>query len=291
MLENLRDSNNPSIGLLTRISKGSLNTIMIGAILMWLLPLLGLIINSLRPFTTATSSGWWTVLTNPEFTLDNYRTALSQDELFSGFTNSVLITVPTTFLVVTVAAAAAFALIWTTLPGRKWMYTFIVALIVVPPEITLYPSLVILKELKLVNTYPGIWMSHLASAMPFGVFLLGSFFSQIPRELMEAAKIDGANTRHLLLRIVLPLSGSALASLATFDFLWVWNDLLRALIIIPDPSMRPLTAVLANSAGGYGEYITVQAAGATLLMLPPLIVFLMAQRAFIRGVLAGAMKA
>jgi alpha-glucoside transport system permease protein len=263
---------------------------MIGVIVAWCLPWLGLILNSFRPFTTAISSGWWTVFTKPEFTFDNYQVALSYGELSSGFINSVMIAVPTMFLVVTVAATAAFALIWTDLPGRKWIYTFIVSLIVVPPEITLYPTLVILNELKLVNTYPGIWMSHVASAMPFGVFLMGSFFSQLPRELFEAAKVDGAKTNQQLILIALPLSGSALASLATFNFLWVWNDLLRALVIIPEPSMRPLTAVLANSAGGYGEYITVQAAGATLLMIPPLIVFLVAQRAFIRGVIAGALK-
>jgi len=276
--------------LLMRVPAAAFHVVMLGAIVLWSLPLIGLVINAFRPFTTATSSGWWTVFSNPEFTLDNFRTALSSKELLSGLINSLLITVPTTFLVVAVAAAAAFALTWTDLPGRVWIFTFIVALLVVPPEITLYPSLVILKQVGLINTFPGIWLSHTASAMPFGVFLLGSFFAQIPRELMEAAKVDGAKTRHLLFRIVLPLSSSSLASLATFDFLWVWNDLLRALVIIPDPSIRPLTAVLANLGGGYGEYITVMAAGATLLMLPPMLVFLLAQRAFIRGVLAGAVK-
>ena len=253
MLDRLRRPTSHNSGLLLNIPRVFFSAVMMSAILMWSLPWLGLIANSFRPFTSATSSGWWTVFNNPDLTLDNYKTALSSGEIFSGFINSILITVPTTFLVVAVAAAAAFALIWTDLPGRKWIYTFIVSLIVIPPEITLYPTLVILKALKLVNTYPGIWISHVASAMPFGVFLLGSFFSQLPPELFEAAKVDGAKTRHLLFRIVLPLSGSALASLATFDFLWVWNDLLRSLIIIPDPSIRPLTAVLANSAGGMGN--------------------------------------
>jgi alpha-glucoside transport system permease protein len=263
---------------------------MISAMLLWSLPWIGLIVNSFRPFTEATSSGWWTVFSNPEFTLDNFRAALSADELLSGLVNSLMITIPTTFLLVAIASMAAFALIWTDLPGREWLFAFIVGLLVVPGEITLYPTLVILKALGLVNTFPGIWLSHVSSALPFGVFLLGSFFSQVPRELMEAAKVDGARTRHLFLNVVLPLSGSALVSLAIFDFLWVWNDLLRALVIIPDPALRPLTAQLANVAGGYGQYITVVAAGAVLLMIPPLIVFLVAQRAFIRGVLAGAVK-
>ena len=290
MINGLRGSTSRGNNLLMSVPRSFFSIVMIGAIIVWSLPWIGLIVNSFRTFTTATSSGWWTVFTNPEFTLDNYRTALSFGEIFSGFISSILITVPTAFLVLVTAAFAAFALTWTDLPGRRLIYTFIVALLVIPAEITLYPTLVILKALNLVNTYPGIWISHISSALPFGVFLLGSFFSQIPPELFEAAKVDGAKTRHLLFRIVLPLSGSALASLATFDFLWVWNDLLRSLVIIPEPSIRPLTAVLANSAGGYGEYITVQAAGATLLMIPPLIVFLLAQRAFIRGVTAGALK-
>jgi alpha-glucoside transport system permease protein len=279
-----------SVPLMQKIPRSLLSLIMLASMVLWSLPWVGLIINSFRPFTTATSSGWWTVFSKPQFTLDNYKTALSYGDLLSGFVNSILITLPTTLLVVAFAAAAAFALIWTNLPGRNWLYAFMVGLLVIPAEITLYPTFVILKSIHLVNTYPGIWMSHVASALPFGIFLLGSFFSQIPRELMEAARIDGARTHQLFLRIVLPLSGSALASLATFDFLWVWNDLLRALVIIPSPDIRPLTAVLANSAGGYGQYITVQAAGATLLMIPPLVVFLIAQRAFIRGVIAGAIK-
>jgi ABC-type glycerol-3-phosphate transport system permease component len=133
-------------------------------------------------------------------------------------------------------------------------------------------------------------MSHVASALPFGVFLIGSFISEIPCELVEAAKVDGAKTVQQFTKIILPLSGSALMSLATFDFLWIWNDLLRSLVIIPDTSKRPLTAILANVSGGYGEYISVIAAGATLLMLPPVLVFLLAQKSFIRGVTAGAMK-
>ncbi|MFZ2097630.1 MAG: carbohydrate ABC transporter permease [Anaerolineales bacterium] len=290
MLDKIQRASFRGSNLLMSVPNGFFSVIMLAATMAWCLPLVGLIINAFRPYTAATSSGWWTVIINPQFTLENYKAALSHGEIYSGLLNSVLITIPTTILVVVIAAAAAFALIWTDLPGRRWIYIGIVALLVVPPEITLYPTLVILKALKLVNTFPGIWMSHVSAVMPFGVFLLGSFFSQIPRELFETAKVDGASSLHQLIHIALPLSGSALASLATFDFLWVWNDLLRALIIIPDPTIRPLTAVLANLAGGYGQYVTVMAAGATLLMIPPLIVFLVAQRAFVRGVLAGAIK-
>ncbi len=259
-------------------------------VLVWLIPLIGLVINSFRPFTDATGSGWWTVFINPKFDLSNYKAMLGMQNLSTGLINSVLITFPTTLGVVLVCASAAYVFTLTDFPGRLMLFAFVTGLIIIPPEITLYPTLVILKMTHLVNTYPGVWMSYIASTVPFGVFLLGSFMIQIPRELLNAAKIDGAKTRHMLFNIVLPLSGPAIASLAIFDFLWVWNDLLRALIIIPDSSIRPLTAVLANSAGGYGEYITVQAAGAVLLMLPPLIVFLTAQKAFVNGVMAGAIK-
>lgn len=276
--------------LRTKILRTAISLVMLIAILVWLLPLIGIVINSFRPYTDATSSGWWAVIRSPVLTFENYKVALSSGDILSGFINSILITVPTTFLVLVFASTAAYALTCTDLPGRKGIYTVVVALIVIPPEITLYPTFIILKAMKLVNTFPGIWISHASSAMPFGIFLLGSFFSQIPIELFDAAKVDGAKTKDILFHIVLPLSGSALASLATFTFLWVWNDLLRALIIIPDSAIRPLSAALANASGGYGQYITVQAAGAVLLMIPPLVVFLTAQKSFIRGVLAGAIK-
>lgn len=278
------------VPLRKRVAPILLHLVIFSVIALWVLPLIGVVMNSFRPFTEATGSGWWTVVRNPKFTLDNYRQMMGMKDLYSGLINSVLITVPTVILLVLVATSAAFALLRTGIPKGRLIYSLIVGMIIVPPEITLYPTLVILKTLHLVNTYPGIWMSHIASATPFGVFLMGSFIQQIPNELFEAARMDGAKLRHLMFKIVMPLAGSAMASLAIFDFLWVWNDLLRSLVIISDPSMRPLTAVLANTAGGYGEFITVQAAGAVLLMLPPLAVFLLAQKYFIRGVLAGAVK-
>lgn len=275
---------------LARVPKLFFSVVMIAMIIGWSLPWVGLTITAFRPVNAATGSGWWTVFGSPSFTLDNFSAALNSQGLWRAVLNSLLITVPTVLLVLVVSAAAAFALIWTDLPGRKIIFAILVGLLVVPPEITLVPTLQILKVLGLVNTYPGVWFSHVSSIMPFAVFLLGNFFGQVPRELVEAARVDGAGTFRVLLQVILPLSWSAIASLAIFDFLWVWNDLLRALIIIPDPSLLPLTATLANLGGGYGENITVMAAGAVLLMVPPLMVFLFAQRAFIRGVLTGAVK-
>jgi alpha-glucoside transport system permease protein len=267
-----------------------LNAAVVCLVAAWLLPLLGLVINAFRPFTEASSSGWWTVIVKPDFTFDNFQMAMASGSMVTGLVNSVLITIPSTVLVVAVSATAAFGLVWTDLPGRRWILASLVALIIVPPEITLYPTLVILKALNLVNTFPGVWFSHAASATPFGVFLMASFFMQLPGEMFEAARVDGARPAQQFLKVGLPLSGSAVASLVTLDFLWVWNDLLRALVIIPNPQIRPLTAALANMGGSYGEYVTVVAAGAALLMIPPLIVFLVGQKAFIKGILTGALK-
>ena len=266
------------------------NFIIIIAIIVWILPLLGILINSFRPYTDVNSAGWWTILTQPNFTFDNFLVALSDGYIFSGFKNSILITIPSVFFLILISLSTAYALIWTDLPGKKIIYMLATAMIIIPPEITLYPTLIILKQFNLLNTYLGIWMSHVSSALPFGIFLMGSFISEIPKELIEAAKIDGATTWNILFKIVNPLSRTAILSLATFDFLWVWNDLLRSIVIIPDPNLRPLTAVLANLSGAYGEYITVVAAGAILLMVPPLLVFLFGQKYFIRGVMAGAVK-
>lgn len=276
--------------LLMRVPRALLSTVMIVVIIGWSLPWIGLAITAFRPVTDATGSGWWNVFGSPALTLDNFAATLSSQGLWRSVLNSVAITVPTVLLVLIVASAAAFALVWTDLPYRKAIYAFLVGLLVVPPEITLVPTLQILKQLGLVNTYPGVWLSHVSAILPFAVFLLANFFAQVPRELVEAAKVDGASTLKIFLKLILPLSWSALASLAIFDFLWVWNDLLRALIIIPDPNLLPLTATLSNLGGGYGENITVMAAGAVLLMVPPLLIFLFAQRAFVRGVMAGAVK-
>ena len=152
-----------------------LTAVMLVAIVIWMIPLLGVIVNSLRPYTLAAGSGWWTVFRDPVFTLDNYREMIGSKQLFSGLVNSVLITCPSTFFVVLFSSMAAFGLVRTEFPGRRGLYAFITGLIIVPPEITLYPTLIILKSLHLINTFPGIWLSHISSAVPFGVFLMGSF--------------------------------------------------------------------------------------------------------------------
>ena len=258
--------------------------------LIWLMPLLGILVNSFRPFTNAASTGWWKLLSERQVTMDNYQRMLSDAKFLRGFKNSVLITLPTILLVMVVCSMTSYGLVFGKLKSGHKLYLLLCGLIVIPAEITLLPTLIILRTLGLANTYPGIWMSHIANIIPFGVFLIGSFMKSIPMDLIEAAEIDGCSVWRIFTRIIFPLSSSSVASLAIFDFLWVWNDLLRSLVIIPNVKMQPLTAVLANSAGGYGEYVSVQAAGAILLLLPPLLVFLLFQKAFVNGVLQGAVK-
>ncbi len=260
------------------------------SVIAWSLPWIGLIVTAFRPFSQAASTGWWTVFTTRTFTLQNFATALKANGLWRAAMNSFIITIPTVLLVLVVSSLAAYALTWTRMPGKKALYAIFAGLLVVPPEITLVPTLKVFRALGLSDSFPGIWLSHVSAALAFGIFLLGNFFAQVPRDLVESARIDGTGEFGLLRRVILPLSGTALASLATFDFLWVWNDLIRSLVIISDPTKQPLTAVVANMSGTYGANITVQAAGAVLLLIPPLIVFMLAQKAFIRGVLTGAVK-
>lgn len=259
-------------------------------IVIWVIPLCGVFVNSFRNFTNASSSGWWKAFSENAFTLDNYKKMVSQSKFILGLKNSIIITLPTVVFVLLFSSFAAYALFFTSVPGRKKIYAIIGALIIIPAEITLAPTLIILKSIHLQNTYPGIWMSHVSATLPFGIFPLGAFMSGIPQELTYAAKIDGAGVMSIYQKIVLPLSVPSMTTLAIFDFLWVWNDLIRAIIVIPDSQFRPLTAVLANAGGGYGEHLTVQAAGAVLLLLPPLVFFLSTQKAFERGAVAGAIK-
>ncbi|NLV85209.1 MAG: carbohydrate ABC transporter permease [Spirochaetales bacterium] len=262
----------------------------IACAVIWMLPLFGVIVNSFRPYTNAVGSGWWKVLSEKVVTLSNFKTMVSDSKFLMALKNSALIAIPSVFFAIIVCSMTAFGFIFGKLKHGKKLFSLICALIIIPAEITLLPNLIILKTLNLQSTYPGIWLSHVANIIPFGVFLVGSFMLSLPNDLVEAAEIDGCSKWTTYSKIIFPLSLSAIGSLAIFDFLWVWNDLLRSLVIIPKTSRQPLTVVLANSVGQYGERITIQAAGAVLLMLPPLLVFLLFQKAFINGVLTGAIK-
>ena len=260
--------------------------------LLWILPTLGLLISSLRPAAAVANSGWWTVFGNPlnwsQFTLANYQHVLGQSGLARSFVNSFFITLPATILPM---LFGAFAFAWLKFPGRNLLFLVLVGLLVVPLQMTLIPILRLYSRTGLAGSFIGIWLAHTGYGLPFAIYLLRNFFRSLPAEIFEAAYIDGASPVGAFFRLALPMSVPALASLAIFQFLWVWNDLLVALIYLGgNPRVAPLTLALSNLVGSYGQEWHILTAAAFVSMVVPLIVFFSLQRYFVRGILAGAIK-
>ncbi len=278
-----------------RVSKGALHLAVVGIALLWLVPSLGLLVTSFRSRAAISQSGWWTAVWRGGWTVDNYTQVLTRGDLpppgfASNFVNSLVITVPSTILPIAIAALAAYAFAWMRFPGRDWIFLGIVALLVIPLQVTWVPVLQIFNRLRLTGSFLGLWLAHTGYGLPFAIFLLRNFFAQLPRELFESAKVDGASDLKVFLRIVLPLSVPAIASLAIFQFLWVWNDLMNALIYLQDPGKAPLTVGIRNLLGQYGNEWHLLASGAFISLSIPLLVFFSLQRYFVRGITAGAVK-
>ncbi|WP_304453789.1 carbohydrate ABC transporter permease [Nocardiopsis sp. YSL2] len=276
---------------------------------LWTVPTAGLLVSSFRPAEQIRTTGWWTFFASPEVTLDNYRDVLfgssSDGQLATHFVNSFVITLPSTVFVLVIAALAAYALSWIDFRGRDWIFLGIFALQIVPLQMSLVPLLsffsqgVSLGEVQILPAwelngamaFTNVWVAHTIFGLPLGIFLLHNFISQLPSTLFEAARVDGAGHGTIFLRIVLPLITPALVSLGIFQFLWVWNDLLVALIFTGgDNATAPLTVRLAELAGTRGEAWHRLTAGAFVSMVVPLMVFFLLQRYFVRGLLAGSVK-
>jgi alpha-glucoside transport system permease protein len=262
---------------------------------LWTLPTAGLLVTSFRDPQQITKTGWWVGLVNffapGQWTLKNYEQVLGGDGMGEAFLNSLIVTIPSTVIPITIAAFAAFAFAWIPFRGRGILFTIVVALLVVPLQMALIPILKIYSGASLYGTFVGIWLAHTAFGLPLAVFLLYNFMSQLPRDLFESASIDGASHFQTFIRIVLPLSIPALGAFAIFQFLWVWNDLLVALVFLgPGKDVAVMPTALFNMLGPRGGSWHLLTAGAFLTMVVPLGVFLALQRAFVRGILAGSVK-
>ncbi|MFF1443663.1 carbohydrate ABC transporter permease [Streptomyces sp. NPDC058295] len=258
--------------------------------LLWLTPLAGLLVSSLRSAQDTAKGGWWTALTSPgQLSFDNYTSLLGNAGMTRAFWNTVLISVPTTLLVVAIAALAGYAFAWLEFPGRDGLFLLVVALLVVPVQIGLLPVAKLFGQLGLFGTIPGVVLFHVSYGLPFATFLLRNYFAEIPREMLEAARMDGGTEWRIFTRLVLPVGRPALASLAIFQFLWVWNDMLVALLFA-DSSSQPLTVELQSQIRQFGSNIDVLAPGAFLSLIVPVAVFFAFQRHFVQGVMAGSVK-
>ena len=276
--------------------------------ILWTIPTFGLLVSSIRPEKDINNSGWWTFFTNPSFTLENYAQVLFQGSttnppLAQFFFNSFALTIPAVVFPITLALFAAYALAWFNFRGKDTIFFIIFGLQVVPLQLTLIPLLqlfakglvigdtVIIPDLGITGTFIPIWIAHTIFGLPLAIFLLHNFLSQIPRELIEAARVDGANWFTLFSKIILPLSVPAIASFSIFQFLWVWNDLLVGLTFGGGvKQVAPLTVRIAEMVGSRGSGWDLLTAGAFVSMIVPLIVFFALQRYFVRGLLAGSVK-
>jgi len=258
--------------------------------LVWLAPTVGLLVTSFRPRSDIQVTGWWESFFQFRFTLENYSQVLNAQGMLDAFRNTFIIAIPSTLIPLVLASMAAYAFSWLRFPLRDTLFLAVVALLMIPAQVAFIPLLKLFNPTGLLNSYGAIWLVHTAFALPFGIFLLRNFFITLPRDLIEAARIDGATSIGIFRTIVVPLSVPAIAAYGIFQFLWVWNDLLMALVFVQRGDSWPMTKAIQNLLSQYGTEWHLLAAGAFLLMAVPLIVFFSLQRYFVQGLLAGSVK-
>jgi alpha-glucoside transport system permease protein len=274
------------------LSSSTATIVVVLIALLWSVPTFGLFISSFRPAVDIQNTGWWNGLVPPwHFTIANYIQVIQAQGMGRAAINSLIIAIPGALFPLIIAAFAAYAFAWMKFPGRNWIFLTIVALLVVPIQTALIPDLQITTAMGLTGTYFGIWIAHTAFGLPFAVYLLRSFFGALPADLAESARIDGASHPRIFFNIVLPLSVPSLASLFIFQFMWVWNDLLVALIFLGgNPTRSPMTVNIADLVNSFGTDYQVLTAAAFISMALPLVIFFSLQRYFVRGILAGSIK-
>jgi alpha-glucoside transport system permease protein len=270
-------------------AKTPVHFVLLAIALLWLIPSLGIIITSLLTPQDLGVEGWWNFLFEPStWTLENYRDMFNDEGIVDALILTAQVTIGATVLPILVAASAAYALAWIDFPGRDWVFLTVVGLLIVPIQMALIPMFRIYNTFSLFDTVPGLILFHTAFALPFAIFLLRNFFAGIPRDLMEAARVDGASEFFLFFRIVLPLGLPAIASLAIFQVLFVWNDLLIGITLAQDNT--PIAPTIAQQLRQFGSNLDVLAPASFFSAVIPLTVFALFQRYFVQGLLAGSVK-
>lgn len=291
-------------------TKAIVHGILLVFVIVWIVPTLGLFVTSFRTVDDMSVSGWWTALKAPlRFTMENYRQVISTGShsytteagrqmnitggrLGEAFLNSLSVTIPSVVIPILIAAFAAYGFAKLRFRGRKLFFGIVVAMLVVPAQISLIPILRDYQKIGLAGTYLGVWLFHAAFGLPLATYLLFNFISTIPESIIESAYIDGADNFVIFVRLIIPLSLPALASFAIFQFLWVWNDLLVPMVFLSGagPGNAVLTQRLLSLVGQFGANWQLLTAAAFVSMLLPLVIFLSLQRYFVKGLLTGSVK-
>lgn len=282
-----------TISFKKKMQRFAANGILLLICFMWTLPTVGLLITSLRPRDDVSRSGWWQAMDKEyrNFTFENYERVLTGRGFLNSFLNSITVAVPATIIPILIAAFAAYGFAWIDFPGRKFFFLIVVALLVVPLQIALIPILRDYLKLNLNGTFLAVWLGHTGFGLPLAIYLLFNYINTLPKSILESAFIDGATHFTCFIRLILPLSLPALASFAIFQFLWVWNDLLVAVIFLGvESNVAVLTSQLLNLIGERGSDWHLLTAGAFITMVVPLAVFFSLQRYFVKGLLAGSVK-
>ena len=257
---------------------------------LWIVPIIGTVITSFRPKDDANTNGWWNIFQDPNFTFQNFTQAWSKSGLGNAFVNSFAIALPATLIPIMVAAFAAYAFAFMRFPFRDTLFFLIVSLLVVPNYVAFVPLLQLYGKFGLVGTFPAVWLAHIGFGMSLAIYILRNFMATLPKEVIESAKIDGASHFVTFWRLIVPMSVPALASFAIFQFLWVWNDLLTALVFIGPGDNQPITIAVSQLIGQQAQGWQLVTAGGLISMIVPIIVFLSLQRFFVRGLTAGSVK-
>jgi len=270
-------------------ARGPLNLFLILLGCLWLVPTVGLFLTSILPVSSLASEGWWQIFSHPSrATWSNYDALLSDSGLIGALKTTAYIAVGNTLIVIVVGALAGYAFAWLDFPGRDWIFIFVIALLVVPIQMALIPMFRLYDAFGLFDTVLGIILFHVAFGLPFAIFLLRNFFIGIPKDILESARIDGASELRIFLRLIMPLGLPAIASLAIFQFLWTWNDLLVALVF--GQNTQPITVWIFGQLREFGSSIDIIAPASFISLVIPLLVFLAFQRYFVQGLLAGSVK-